>query len=220
LVNGISGNIQELLDVDAPSQDPGKVNTAIFYSISNCQQGLAGVSFGNFLIKRVVADMTAKIPNLNRFSTLSPIPGFVKWLREQHNSHDLGRYDQSIVDVVLQKDMDRSTFRKILSNEASLVSKATHRELKSVILNLCAHYLVNVKKAKQAHDRVANFHLTNGARIERINWAADLSNKGLEQSGGVMVNYLYDLPDIEKNHELYHSHGEIAISSSVRKLLP
>ncbi len=219
LVNGMSGNIHELLDVDAPSQDPGKVDTAIFYSISNCQKGLAGVSFGNFLIKRVVAHMAAKMPNLNRFSTLSPIPGFMEWLREQHNSHDLGKYDESIMDVILQRDMDRLTFGKILSNEASVISRSTHKELKSVILNLCAHYLVNVKKGRQAHDRVANFHLTNGARIERINWAADLSEKGLKQSDGVMVNYLYDLPHIEKNHELYQGRGEIAISSSVKKLL-
>jgi malonyl-CoA decarboxylase len=219
LVNGMSGNIQELLDVDAPSHDPGKVDTAIFYSISNCQKGLAGVSFGNFLIKRVVAHMAARMPKLNRFSTLSPIPGFMKWLRQQHNSHDLGRYDESVMDVILQKNMDSLTFRKILSNEASVISRSTHKELKSVILDLCAHYLVNVKKGKQAHDRVANFHLTNGARIERINWAADLSENGLEQSDGVMVNYLYDLPHIEKNHELYQSRGEIAISSSVRKLL-
>jgi malonyl-CoA decarboxylase len=220
LVNGMSGNIHELLDVDAPSQDPERADTAIFYSISNCQKGLVGVSFGNFLIKRVVRDMTAKMPNLKRFSTLSPIPGFMKWLREQRNSDDLKRYDDELLDIIMQKDMDVSTFRKILTTKASVANKTVHKELKPLILQLCAHYLVNIKRGKQAHDRVANFHLTNGARIERINWAADLSEKGLDQSDGVMVNYIYDLPHIERNHEMYQSHGEIAISSSVRKFLP
>lgn len=219
LVNGISANIHELLDVEAPAQDPAKADTAIFYSISNCQKGLTGVSFGNFLIKRVVADMKAKMPNLKQFSTLSPIPGFMKWLQEQHNSHDLGVYDDSVMDIILQREMEIETFKKIITNQANVTEKSIQKELKSIILELCAHYLVQVKKGEQAYDRVANFHLTNGARIERINWAADLSNKGVGQSAGLMVNYLYDLPNIEKNHELYQSRGEIAISASVKRLL-
>lgn len=219
LVNGISSNIQKLLDIEAPEKDPGKVDTAIFYSISNCQRGLAGVSFGNFLIKRVVADMTAKMPNLKQFSTLSPIPGFMKWLREEANSHELGRYDDAVMDVILQKDLDIPTFRKVLGGEANVMDRAVQKELKKIFLKLCSHYLLKVKRGDQAFDRVANFHLTNGARVERINWAADLSDNGIQQSAGLMVNYLYDLPHIEANHENYRSNGEIAASSAVKKML-
>lgn len=219
LVNGISNSIQDLLDVEAPVKDPGKADTAIFYSISNCQRGLAGVSFGNFLIKRVVADMTAKLPNLKQFSTLSPIPGFMKWLRAEANSHDLGKYDDAFMDVILQKDLDVETFRKILVGEANVMEKVVQKDLRKIILKLCSHYLLRVKRGDRAYDRVANFHLTNGARIERINWAADLSDNGIQQSAGLMVNYLYDLPHIEANHESYRSQGEIAISSAVKKML-
>ena len=219
LVNGISSSIQELLDVEAPVRDPGKVDTAIFYSISNCQKGLAGVSFGNFLIKRVVADMTAKMPNLRKFSTLSPIPGFREWLRTEANSADLSRYDDGFVDIVLQEEFDVATFRKILLGEASVMDKTVQRDLSKTLLKLCGHYLLKVKRGDRAFDRVAHFHLTNGARVERINWAADLSDKGIHQSAGLMVNYLFDLPHIEANHESYRSHGEIAFSSAVKKLL-
>ena len=219
LVNGISSSIQELLDVEAPVRDPGKVDTAIFYSISNCQKGLAGVSFGNFLIKRVVADMTAKMPNLRKFSTLSPIPGFREWLRTEANSADLSGYDDGFVDIVLQEEFDVATFRKILLGEASVMDKTVQRDLSKTLLKLCSHYLLKVKRGDRAFDRVAHFHLTNGARVERINWAADLSDNGIHQSAGLMVNYLYDLPHIEANHESYRSHGEIAFSSAVKKLL-
>lgn len=219
LVNGISDNIHELLDVQAPAQDPAKADTAIFYSISNCQRGLNGVSFGNFLIKRVVADMKLKMANLKQFSTLSPVPGFMKWLKEHYNSHDLGKFDGAVFDVILQKDVDVETFRKVLNDEANVADKSVHKGLKPILMELCAHYLTRVKRGEQAFDRVANFHLTNGARVERINWAADLSTKGIGQSAGLMVNYLYDLPNIDKNHELYQSKGDIAMSSSLRKLL-
>ncbi len=219
LVNGISDNVQELLDVQAPSCDPSKADTAIFYSISNCQKGLAGVSFGNFLIKRVVADLVGKMPNLKRFCTLSPIPGFLQWLRQQIERDGLQGYDNASLDIFMDEGLDLSTLTAILSGEAVLLDRGASKEMKSVVLSLCAHYLLHGKRGEQAYDRVANFHLTNGARIEQINWAADLSQKGVEQSLGLMVNYLYDLSDIEKNHELYRSHGEIAVSGAVKKLM-
>jgi len=219
LVNGISTNIHDLLDLKAPSGDPDKADTAIFYSISNCQSGLAGVSFGNFLIKRVVADLAAKMPNLRQFCTLSPIPGFMGWLRSQANTHELGKYNEAVINVALQSDADEGIYCKILKKEAAITDKQTQNELQPTLLQLCAHYLVNVKRGNMAFDRVANFHLTNGARIEKINWAADLSDKGIRQSAGMMVNYLYDLSHIEKNHESYRSNGEMPFSSAVKKML-
>lgn len=219
LVNGISGNIGELLDRTAPSRDPAKADTAIFYSISNCQKGLAGVSFGNFLIKRVVADMAAKMPNLKQFCTLSPVPGFMKWLQQYNDSGELGKNEAAVLHFIQEDGLDTDVLRMIINEEASVADKNLDKELKQAMLRLCSHYLVREKRGGRAHDPVANFHLTNGARLERINWAADLSDNGLRNSVGIMVNYLYDLPDIERNHESYRSNGEVVISSSVRKML-
>jgi len=219
LVNGISSNIHELLDVKAPPGDPEKADTAIFYSISNCQKGLAGVSFGNFLIKRVVADLAVKLPNVKKFCTLSPIPGFMSWLKKQANSHELGKFDEEILEIVLQNDIDLKAMQMVLSEKAMIADKKVQNELKPSLMNLCAHYLTRVKRDEQAMDRVANFHLTNGARVQQLNWAANLSPKGIEQSVGMMVNYLYDLSHIEKNHEWYRGSGEVPVSSSVKKLL-
>lgn len=219
LVNGISRNIHVLLDEKAPSGDPQKADTAIFYSISNCQKGLAGVSFGNFLIKRVVADLAKKMPNLKQFSTLSPVPGFMKWLKKQANSHELGKYNSSAIEALFQKGQSDDDMRNLLEDTISEGEKNSQKRLKSTIKSICAHYLLHAKRGSQAFDRVANFHLTNGARIHQINWAADLSNKGLKQSAGLMVNYLYDIPSIEKNHETYISHGNIPVSAKVKKLL-
>ncbi len=218
LVNGISSNIHDLLDENAPAGDPKKADTAIFYSISNCQKGLAGVSFGNFLIKRVVADLAAKLPNLKKFSTLSPIPGFLDWLKTEAGSQELDKYDGEVVQLIVEDGLERKIFRKILRSEATVLKKNVHYSLQPTLMQLCAQYLAQMKRGDQAFDRVAHFHLTNGARIQKINWAADHSDKGIAQSAGIMGNYLYDLPHIEKNHELYRSDGEIAVSSTVRKL--
>ncbi len=219
LVSGISGNIHELLDEKAPAVDPHKADTAIFYSISNCQKGLAGVSFGNFLIKRVVADLANHLPNLKQFCTLSPIPEFMKWMKKHASSNELGELKQSAVDVVLQENINKETLKKVLKEEAVLADKNINKGFKSAVKSLCAHYLVNAKRGGQAYDRVANFHLTNGARIHQVNWAADLSDKGLKQSAGLMVNYLYDIRQIENNHEIYKTHGDISVSPKLKKLL-
>ena len=219
LVNGISSNIGALLDRTAPPRDPAKADTAIFYSISNCQKGLAGVSFGNFLIKRVVADMAAKMPNLKQFCTLSPVPGFMKWLQEHNDSRELGKNEAAVLHFMQHEGLDVDVLRMIITEEASVADKTLHKEFKQSLLRLCSRYLVRDKRGGRARDPVANFHLTNGARLERINWAADLSVNGLRNSAGIMVNYLYDLPDIERNHEFYRSSGDVVISSSVRKIL-
>ena len=218
LVNGISNNIHDLLNEKAPTANPDKADTAIFYSISNCQAGLAGVSFGNFLIKRVVRDLVSKLPNLKTFSTLSPIPGFRKWL--QNNSDDSKYTEQELAAIQLlnQQSTEEHSFSTLLEKDNS-AHKDLRKTLVPALMGLCARYLLTAKNGKRALDRVAHFHLSNGARIERINWAADLSKNGIGQSAGMMVNYLYNLPDIEKNHEAYTGQGEITASSSVRKHL-
>ncbi len=218
LVNGISTNIHELLDEKAPQGNPEKADTAIFYSISNCQEGLAGVSFGNFLIKRVVADLVAKLPNLKTFSTLSPVPGFAAWLKEQEASLELSETAAQAVALLTAKKVDSESLGRLLSEDDNMEEEKS-KDLRQTLLRLCARYLLEAKRNKQVLDRVAHFHLTNGATIKQINWAADISSKGLEQSAGMMVNYLYDLPSIEKNHEEYLSPGEISASAAVKKLV-
>ncbi|MGB3213052.1 MAG: malonyl-CoA decarboxylase [Desulforhopalus sp.] len=218
LVNGISSNIHDLLDEKKSAIDPQKADTAIFYSISNCQQGLAGVSFGNFLIKNVVKDLNAKLPNLKTFSTLSPIPGFRLFLDRNRDNWELTDRERKLMgDSPEEKDAKERFIEQIDAIERHQ-PMTTDTPLKQILLRLCTRYLLLAKKGTQALDRVCHFHLSNGARIERVNWAADLSEKGIAQSGGLMVNYLYNLADIEKNHENYTAIGDIAVSTSVTKL--
>ncbi|MBW2658534.1 MAG: malonyl-CoA decarboxylase [Deltaproteobacteria bacterium] len=216
LVKGISSNIHALLDEEAPDYDPEKADTAIFYSISNCQSGLAGVSFGNFLIKRVVGDLASTLPNIKTFCTLSPLPGFMKWLRSNIDDIALNDDESSIVEKILQPDFPLDSLRNLISNSGD-DSDNSALLLKSTLVRLCSWYLLNAKKNGRAYDPVAHFHLTNGAQVERINWAANLSSNGLLQSAGLMVNYLYNLPNIEKNHEAYQGQDEVTASSTIRK---
>lgn len=218
LVKGISTNIHALLDEEAPDHDPEKADTAIFYSISNCQRGLAGVSFGNFLIKRVVGDLASSLPNIKTFSTLSPLPGFMQWLRTNVSELDMNDNEAAVIGRILDPDFEAAALRDLITNSGDESGK-TATLLKSSLVRFCIQYLYVAKKEQRAYDPVAHFHLSNGARIERINWAADLSSKGLQQSAGLMVNYLYHLPDIEKNHEVYQGQGEISTSAAVRKKL-
>jgi malonyl-CoA decarboxylase len=219
LVSGISNNIHDLLDEKAPAGNPEKADTAIFYSISNCQAGLSGVSFGNFLIKRVVRDLVSKLPNLKTFSTLSPIPGFMQWLKKNPDGVSFTEPELSALNMLNDEGTTELSFFNVLKDTGNPQAKDIRKSLESVLMGLCARYLLTAKKGKRTLDRVAHFHLSNGARIERINWAADLSTNGISQSAGIMVNYLYSLPDIEKNHEAYTGQGEITTSSAVRKLL-
>ncbi|MBE0585465.1 MAG: malonyl-CoA decarboxylase, partial [Desulfofustis sp.] len=221
LVNGISTSIHQLLDVRGPAGDPTEVDTAIFYSISNCQAGLAGVSFGNFLIKRVVADLTAKLPNVKTFSTLSPIPGFVAWLQQQEDVPELVEVDAEAVACLRAEPIDVECFARLLSPEQNAGGSNGKRSLhlQQALLQLCARYLLTAKRGRQAWDRVAHFHLTNGAQIKQINWAANRSARGIEESAGMMVNYLYDLSSIEKHHEAYSSQGHISAAAAVKKLV-
>ena len=184
LTRGMAGNVQKLLDEHAPVEDIEKADTAIFYSINNAQRGLNGISFGNFLIKKVVDALIHELPNLKTFATLSPIPGFRGWAEK--NGH-AGKLDGA--------------------GEAAL-------------LPLVAKYLNELNPdTGKVRDPVAQFHLSNGARMERLNWNADASAKGLAQSCGVMVNYLYRLSDIEANHEAYTGQGKVAASTTIKALL-
>lgn len=218
LVNGLADNVQELLDVNAPPGDPEKADTAVFYSISNCQKGLAGVSFGNFLIKRVAADLSAKLPNLKTFSTLSPIPGLMFWLEKK--AAEFEQREQQVLEKIQGEEGAVDYLTEMFVDDPHSKEKEGERtECKNVMLGLCAKYLLETKKGSQAYDRVAHFHFSNGAMIERINWGGNLSGAGIRQSASIMVNYLYNLAQIEKNHELYTGKGEINSSSAVRKLL-
>ncbi len=224
LVNGISTTIHELLDEKAPLTDLNKADSAIFYSISNCQEGLAGVSFGNFLIKRVVADLVTDLPGLKNFATLSPIPGFSSWLARQAQSEEEGGKIAELIKAQAAKVIDLTADQENLADllktpqEKGSRGEAAH-QLQQSLLSLCATYLLKARRGSQVEDRVAHFHLTNGAQIKQINWAADLSDKGISQSFGMMVNYLYDLPSIEKQHEFYRSNAGISASSAVKKLI-
>jgi malonyl-CoA decarboxylase len=178
--------------------DP-QVNTVVFYSISNCHPGLASVSFGNFLIKSVVEELRKEFAALKTFVTLSPIPGFRKWL-----------LDCNLEELISDELVDRVR---------EPVGPVVEAEVFEALQKLCAHYLLQVKSGELPKDPVARFHLGNGAQLHQLHGSADLSVKGREQSAGFMVNYLYDLPKIEEHHDAYFDKGKIAASRAVRKLL-
>lgn len=206
LHKGLPARIQPILaGEDAGIDDPELADTAAFFGISNCQTGLRGISFGNFLIKQVVQELKQELPQLKHFVTLSPVPGFAQWLAERRDDEALP-----------------PTVRKSL---AELEDPDWHRDperaerLKSVVKPLAARYLLEEKNARGLPlNPVARFHLGNGAELHRINWLGDVSDKGLRQAAGLMVNYLYVLDDIERNHENYTSNATVARSSEVKDL--
>ncbi len=199
LTDHIPGAIAPLLDQDRDMLPSSKANTVVFYSISNCHRGLAGVSFGNFLIKSVVGELKQEMPWLKQFVTLSPVPGFRRWLQGA--------------------DVDELIDPNLVAKVKSPVGKVVESQTKEALMKLCAHYLLREKSGALAKDPVARFHLGNGARLHRMHWGADLTAKGREQSAGIMVNYLYDLDKIEENHEAYFDEGVISASKSITNLL-
>jgi len=218
LVSGMADNIQALLDEAAPVGDPQRADTAVFYSISNCQRGLAGISFGDFLIKRVVDALTAELPRLKVFATLSPVPGFRAWLARAESGSELllPAEARSLAPLLDEPDAPLS----VLDRVGWPADPALAGALREPLLRLCARYLLQERaRSGRALDPVAQFHLSNGARVERLNWLGDVSPKGLQQSAGIMVNYLYRLADIEANHEAYRGIGRVAASSAVRNLI-
>ena len=205
LCKGLAGSVTDLLfgavepEVDA--------DTAIFYSISNCQRGLTGISFGNFLIKQVVRELAVEIPRLRRFATLSPIPGFRKWLIREAREGRLPA-GPSGEDAALDG----------IETPEWPADGAPGKHLKARLSLLCAHYLLRAKRGSHPLDPVARFHLRNGARLERINWLSDPSPGGLARSAGMMVNYVYDEADVVANHEAFVNEGRVAHSRAIATL--
>lgn len=221
LVKGMSQNVQALLDEAAPVGDPAAADTAIFYSISNCQVGLSGISFGDFLIKRVVDSLAAELPHLKTYATLSPVPGFRRWLAERvtEAGDDLLLPDERRLLEAVPGDASGGRLAALLAKPDWRDDAPAAAALETILPRLCALYLLRAKTPSgRALDPVAHFHLSNGARVERLNWLADNSAKGQQQSLGLMVNYLYRLPDIERNHEAYAGDGEVVASSSLTRL--
>ena len=194
--------IAEVLEERDENFDVEQARTAVFYSISNCQEGLRGVSFGNFLIKQVAEELASELPELKKFVTLSPIPGFLRWLQNSPDGvskDDAYRALASIIDDDWHIDAEKS------------------KKARALLQPLAAYYLLKAKRQNNLPvDPVTRFHIGNGASLDRINWLGDLSPRGMRQSAGMMVNYLYDLKKIEKNHEAYVDNGSIAASRSVR----
>lgn len=208
LTREIPGAIAAIL---APGREPlpaAEASTAVFYSISNCQKGLAGVSFGSFLIKQVVEELRRDLPQLRTFVTLSPVPGFGRWLEQERDdpaSPFLSRDERIALMKHWRDGWDQD--------------EAAREGLREPLRALCATYLARARgPSGKPADPVARFHLGNGARLERVHALADLSPRGLAQAAGAMVNYLYDLDTIERNHEAYAERGEVALSGEVRRL--
>ncbi len=196
LTHGMSARVQPLLEVRAPVGDPMKADCAMFYSITNCQEGLRGISFGNQLIKQVAEDLKSEFPHLRRFATLSPIPGFRRWL-ENNSAPGL---------------------------VARLADPAWHlgeipEAVQAELAQLCAYYLLRAKQDDgEPLDPVARFHLGNGATLERLNFLGDTSDSGMARAAGFMVNYVYRLAELEKNHERYFRERAVSASAAVEKM--
>jgi len=218
LVQGLAGSIQTLLDEDAPVLDPRQADTAIFYSISNCQAGLAGISFGNFLIKRVVDELSAEFRNLRQFATLSPVPGFRRWLKEALKPDLLSQEETDALLAARQAADGPASLLAVLDTRDWWADSLLAQAATPVLTRLCAQYLLTAGQGQRARDPVAHFHLSNGARVERVIARADTSDKGARESGTLMVNYLYDPDRIEAYHEDYAGSGKRNASTAIRRL--
>jgi malonyl-CoA decarboxylase len=207
LTRGMSAKVQPLLDPDSPVFDPASANCAMFYSITNCQEGLRGLPFGSFLIKMVAEKLGAEFPRIRTFATISPIPGFLRWLEEASRglqSHP--RY------AALAASLARMETTEWFEDEK--ISAEMQRELSP----LCAYYLLHAKRGQEPLDPVARFHLGNGASLDRMNWLGDTSPSGLARSAGLMVNYVYRLAEVERNHEQYSKEFGILASLEIERL--
>jgi malonyl-CoA decarboxylase len=203
---GMSSSVEHLLALDAPHLDPQSADTAIFYSITNCQPGLRGISFGNLLIKQVAQRLGQEFPRIKTFATLSPIPGFRAWLK------------------TVSKQLEPSFAASQLELLRRIDAPQWHenpeeaQRMRKRLTSFAAYYLACAKQEREAADPVARFHLGNGARLERLNWLADTSKRGMQQSAGMMVNYLYRLDEVEQNHEMYIRERKVAASREIRRL--
>ncbi len=222
LVRGLAGSVQRLLDKKAPLLDAKDADTAIFYSISNCQRGLAGISFGNFLIKRAVAEVGAEYRNIKQFATLSPMPGFRKWLDGmlKEDAPLLSDEETAALGALLPADgrpVGTGILAAVLARRGWARDPATVKAIEPVLLRLGARYLLLESRGGRALDSVANFHLSNGARVERLSMLADTSEKGVKESATLMVNYLYDPTKLEEYHEDYAGSGKRNATTAVRR---
>jgi malonyl-CoA decarboxylase len=209
LTKEIPDAIGPILSRDRTPIDPHEATTATFYSISNTQRGLTGVTFGSFLIKQVVEEISRELPNLTTFVTLSPVPGFMDWLAGERANPDSAAVLPA--DLPVLANLDTPDWQD---------DPQTVAALKPVLGALAAHYFLVARTPRgRPIDAVARFHLGNGARLERIDLMADLSQKALAQSASIMVNYQYVVADIEKNHEAYAEAGEVVASAAVKRML-
>ena len=187
LTNGIPESIESVIKIDRDEIEYNKINTAVFYSISNCQDGLAGISFGNFLIKKVAHKLKQEISEIDKFVTLSPVPGLMRWME----SHAPVTYENCVNKINDDENLLKKTFLYLTESN---------------------------REDNLPNDPVARFHLGNGAILHKINLHGDQSKKGMAQSHGVMINYLYDLDIVEKNHELFFKNKEVVLSGEMKSL--
>ncbi len=210
LMGEIPTRIDDVLGETPKEPDAKPPTTAVFYSISNCQQGLAGITFGNFLIKQVVEVLVRERPSLGTFVTLSPVPGFAAWLQ----LGAVGAPDGAVLSP------DEHAALAALKDLSWINADSVESRLRSKLRSLAARYFIEAKTANgRPLDPVARFHLGNGARLERINWPADTSDRALAEAHGLMVNYQYDLKEIERNHEAYANEGRVVAARSVHHAL-
>ena len=215
--------IAPLVDKKAETNDQvSQFKVAAFYSISNCEPGLRGVSMGNFLIKRVAEQLHAEFPGLKTFVTLSPIPGFMDWVVAGANLGQGVPEDRLKPAIKATRDQALATLKLDSQSWAERLSAGWHPDQASekeneALMSLASIYLGLASTGRDGNP-VAKFHLGNGAKLHQINWAGDLSRKGLRQSAGLMVNYLYDLSAVEDNHERF-ANGEVILSRAVSKLM-
>lgn len=207
LTTGIPAAVGPLLEQGRAPLAVEAATTAIFYSISNTQRGLSGVSFGHFLIKQVAEDLKREMPSLKHFVTLSPVPGFAAWLKRERQAPGT-----KLLDADVRRQLAVLEERRWFENEE------VRTRVEQLLVPIAAFYFLKAKTSSgRPIDPVARFHLGNGARLERVNFLADVSDRGMQQAHGLMVNYVYDLGTIEQNHEAYAESGDIVASSAIRK---
>jgi malonyl-CoA decarboxylase len=206
LTRDMSATIQPLLSADSPVLPAASAKCAVFYSITNCQKGLRGVSFGHLLIKQVIEDLKRDFPRIRTFATLSPIPGFRKWVETTADSAT-GLLSSETLAYVTS-----------LGSVSSAAAAKMSRERRDELTRACAYYLVHAKHGSTPIDPVARFHLANGARLERLNCLADTSENGMTGAFGFMANYVYRLPELDRNHEIFANDHRVLSSQRIERL--
>lgn len=207
LTRGMATAVQPLLNPDSPVLDPEQADSAMFYSITNCQEGLRGVPFGSFLIKQVAEDLGQEFPRLRRFATISPVPGFRKWLDANLHKLERTRDHSPLVEVAAALEDPRWFAKPDPSGK-----------LRAELTALCAYYLLHAKDNGQPADPVARFHLRNGARLAQIDWMGNPAPAGIESSYGLMANYIYRLNEVEGNHEIYTRDYRVIATREIENL--